>query len=57
MPPASAREIAAARSSGEAEGATKPFTPSSISSVAALSSPRTTTLGVPAAAASITIIP
>ena len=47
-PAACTRTIAAARSSGEAEGATNPFTPSSTSSTAALSGPATTTLGVPA---------
>ena len=56
-PSACTRSIAAARSSGEADGATYPFSPSLTSSAAALSGPATTTLGVPLAAASITTIP
>src|SRR5438034_951001 len=38
--------MAAARSWGDADGATKPLTPSSISSTAALSAPATTMAGV-----------
>jgi hypothetical protein len=49
--------MAAARSAGDAEAATTPLTPSSTSSVAALSGSRTTTDGVPSADASTTIIP
>ena len=49
--------IASARSAGAEERATKPFSPSSMSSTAALSGAATTTLGVPAAAASTTTIP
>ena len=56
-PPWLTRQIASARSRGEALGATKPLTPSSTSSVAALSSPRTRTTGVPSAAASTTTRP
>ena len=56
-PAARTRRIAAARSCGEADGATNPLTPSSISSVAALSGSATTTLGVPAAHASTTTSP
>ena len=51
------RTIASAIACGSACGATMPLTPSSISSVAALSSPATTTLGVACAAASTTTMP
>ncbi len=46
-PPRTTRITASARSSGSAESATNPLTPSSISSLAAFSGPRTTTEGVP----------
>ena len=46
-----------ASSSGSADFATKPLTPSSISSTAALSGASTTTVGVPTAAASTTTSP
>jgi hypothetical protein len=49
--------MASARSSGAADAATKPFTPSSISSVAAFSGAAATTLGTPFEAASTTTSP
>ena len=51
------RTIASATASGSELAAIVPLTPSTISSVAALSSPATTTLGVPCAAASTTTSP
>ena len=51
-PPATALTRASASSSGSADPATNPFTPSSISSLAAFSGPETTTDGVPTEAAS-----
>src|SRR5438034_3805621 len=49
--------ISAAMSRGAALAATEPFVPSCTSSSAAFSGPRTTTLGVPCAAASTTTSP
>ena len=57
MPPSRQRVIAAARSTGESEAATKPLTPGSTSSIAALSGSATTTLGTAAWAASTTTSP
>jgi len=56
-PASRTRTIAPAMSSGDEDGRTNPFTPSSISSVAALSAPATTMLGTPRAAASTTMRP
>ena len=47
QPASCTRTIAAASSSGDADGATNPLSPSSTSSTAALSGPATTMLGVP----------
>ena len=56
-PPSSTRPMARAISTGDATVATVPLTPSSTSSVAALSGLRQTITGVPAAAASTTTMP